>query len=142
MADSKLNYKNRRTNFMKTKALILGLFLALALTGCQGQNKVNSSSDAAKSTVAPTAAVTGSAGTQEQKTFTLEELATYNGKNGMAAYVAVDGKVYDVSKVKSWMSGLHANKFEPGKDYSSEIKKSPHGSSKLNKLPVVGILKK
>ena len=31
------------------------------------------------------------------KEFTTEELAKYNGKNGQAAYIAVDGVVYDAS---------------------------------------------
>jgi len=29
--------------------------------------------------------------------FTLEDLKKFNGKNGTPAYVACDGKVYDVS---------------------------------------------
>lgn len=39
--------------------------------------------------------------------FTLEELAKYTGKEGMPAYVAVNGIVYDVSNAKRWKSGGH-----------------------------------
>lgn len=43
---------------------------------------------------------------QEEK-FTLEQLAEYNGKDGKPSYVAVDGKVYDVSAILQWQSGSH-----------------------------------
>ena len=32
-----------------------------------------------------------------EKTFTLAQLAQYDGQNGQPAYVAVDGVVYDVT---------------------------------------------
>ena len=69
---------------------------------------------------------------------TLEELAQYNGKGGNPAYVAVDGVVYDVSESSRWADGEH-NGFEAGNDLTEEIKNvSPHGTSTLSRMPVVG----
>jgi predicted heme/steroid binding protein len=41
------------------------------------------------------------------RTFTPEELAKYNGQNGVPAYVAVNGVVYDLTKVPEWANGRH-----------------------------------
>lgn len=79
-------------------------------------------------------------GSETMKAFTREELAQYNGKNGNPAYIAVDGKVYDVTNAPPWNGGKH-NGYEAGKDLTEEIKsKSPHGVSKLKGIPVVGTL--
>ena len=75
-----------------------------------------------------------------EKVFTPEELAQYNGQDGMPAYVAVDGVVYDVSDKPLWSGGRHQNLHFAGTDLSEAIGKSPHGKSKLKDLPVVGIL--
>jgi cytochrome b involved in lipid metabolism len=42
---------------------------------------------------------------EELREFTLEELAQFNGKDGNPAYVAVNGKVYDVTDVPAWRGG-------------------------------------
>lgn len=75
------------------------------------------------------------------KDFTLDELATYNGKDGKPAYVAVDGKVYDVTGIAAWTEGAH-NGAMAGTDISEGIQASPHGLSKLEGLPLVGTLLK
>jgi predicted heme/steroid binding protein len=75
-----------------------------------------------------------------EKTFTIDELSTYNGKDGNPAYIVVEGIVYDVTNVSQWKNGMH-NGFEAGKDLTEEIKTiSPHGVSKLKGVPVVGKL--
>ncbi|MFO7612667.1 MAG: cytochrome b5 domain-containing protein [Clostridia bacterium] len=72
--------------------------------------------------------------------FTLTELARYNGNDGMPAYIAVDGIVYDVTNVGAWRNGRH-NGFTAGKDLTEEINNiSPHGTSTLAGLPVAGTL--
>lgn len=69
---------------------------------------------------------------------TAEELAAYNGQDGMPAYVAVDGKVYDVTDVPAWQGGIHQGQYEAGQDLSEIIHdQSPHGVSVLEDLPVV-----
>lgn len=77
----------------------------------------------------------------EMKVFTKEELSKFNGKNGQPAYIAVDGKVYDVTDVKPWKGGAH-NGYIAGKEYSNEIKNvSPHGTKVLAGLKQIGYLK-
>ncbi|MFD1485872.1 cytochrome b5 domain-containing protein [Lacticaseibacillus baoqingensis] len=73
------------------------------------------------------------------KTFTLDELKQYDGQDGRAAYVAVDGVVYDVSNVGPWAGGKHHGNTAGG-DASQAILKSPHGKGVLAKLPRVGVL--
>lgn len=74
------------------------------------------------------------------KTFTLEELAMYNGKDGNPAYVAINGIVYDVTNVPEWMNGMHQNGLTAGQDLSDYINTAPHGTTVLQSLPVVGEL--
>ena len=75
----------------------------------------------------------------EPQTFTLQELAQYNGQNGQKAYIAVDGKVYDVSRIGEWEGGVH-NGIVAGTDASDFIDQAPHGTSVLKNLRVVGTL--
>ena len=75
-----------------------------------------------------------------EKEFTLEELSQYDGSNGKPTYVAVDGKVYDLSKEEKWTGGIHFGLIA-GKDLTEEFK-SCHGMSQIiNNLPQVGIIK-
>ncbi|WP_251574437.1 cytochrome b5 domain-containing protein [Limosilactobacillus agrestimuris] len=76
----------------------------------------------------------------EEKTFTHEELAKFNGENGQPAYVAVSGTVYDVSGKDAWKGGKHHGNVA-GKDLTDVLyNKSPHGDKVLKGLPVVGKL--
>lgn len=69
---------------------------------------------------------------------TLEELKEFNGKDGKAAYIAVDGVIYDVSNSSRWRNGEH-NDFLAGNDLTEGIKNvSPHGIKVLERMPVVG----
>jgi predicted heme/steroid binding protein len=74
-----------------------------------------------------------------EKTFTLDELAAFNGKNGQPAYVAVDGTVYDVTNNRAWKNGQHQN-YSAGMDLTEAIKAAPHGTDILKDVPVVGKL--
>ena len=77
---------------------------------------------------------------RQQKEFTLEELAQYDGSNGKPAYVAIEGIVYDLSKVSAWKGGKHFDGNTAGKDLTAQFK-SCHGMSTLKNLPKVGVLK-
>lgn len=74
----------------------------------------------------------------ETRTFTLEELSQYNGKDGQPGYVAVDGVVYDVTNVEAWKDGEHKMGLTAGNELSEEINQSPHGKQVLEGLPIVG----
>ncbi len=76
----------------------------------------------------------------EQKKFTLEELAKYNGKGGNPAYIAYQGKVYDVSASPFWLSGDHFGSHQAGKDITGELPMAPHGPENLGRVKLVGQL--
>ena len=101
-----------------------------------------SNTPAATTAVTTTAAnaTTVVATTVAEKKFTTAELATFDGKDGRKAYIAVDGVVYDVTAIAVWGSKLHAGKFQAGKDYTAEIKSAPHGVEKLLTAVKVGVL--
>ena len=70
---------------------------------------------------------------------TLKQLKQYNGKDKPQMYVAVNGKIYDVTHVKHWAGGTHHN-HHAGTDLTDQMKNSPHGNSVLKWLHVVGKL--
>ncbi|MDF2557685.1 MAG: cytochrome b5 [Bacillales bacterium] len=75
-----------------------------------------------------------------QRTFTIGELAKFNGKNGRPAYVAVNGIVYDVTTNRAWAAATHFGLIA-GKDYSQEFASCHDGKqSILATIPIVGRL--
>lgn len=76
----------------------------------------------------------------EEKKFTLEELAKYDGRDGRPAYIAFKGKVYDVSDSAFWMGGDHLGSHQAGKDLTEEIDLAPHGPENVDKVKLVGVL--
>lgn len=71
---------------------------------------------------------------------TKEELAQYNGKDGAPAYIAYEGKVYDVSHSFLWQKGRHQVLHTAGIDLSTELDTAPHGANMLERFPVIGML--
>lgn len=74
----------------------------------------------------------------ELKAFTTEELASFDGKEGRAAYFAYDGHVYDATKSKLWRNGTHVRSHEAGRDLTPDLNRAPHGVESIQRLPVVG----
>lgn len=70
--------------------------------------------------------------------FTLDQLSTYDGKNGQDVYVAVLGVVYDGTD--EFYQGMHQGFQLGGIDATSIFQSSPHAMSILNELPIVGSL--
>jgi len=75
------------------------------------------------------------------KAFTLKELRELDGRHGRPAYVAFEGKVYDVSGSTWWAGGSHLHRHAAGGDLTPEIANAPHSESMLGGFPVVGELK-
>lgn len=76
----------------------------------------------------------------EYRLFSKHELARYNGKNGAPAYVAVQGKIYDVTESFLWLGGRHQVLHYAGADLTVELPDAPHGLDVFEKFPIVGLL--
>ena len=75
------------------------------------------------------------------KRFSKEELARYNGKNGVPAYIAYKEKVYDVSTSFQWENGRHQVIHNTGEDLTDSLEQAPHSVQMSEKFPVIGILR-
>jgi predicted heme/steroid binding protein len=74
------------------------------------------------------------------KKFNKKELARYNGKNGAPAFIAYNGKVYDVSASFLWQDGNHQVLHNAGVDLTDALEQAPHGADMLERFPIVGML--
>lgn len=127
------------------KIIVILLITLLALVGCNSNNENELVNNMGDNNI-PNKEMNNEEGNntpeedtvEETTVFTEESLSLYNGEDGNPAYVAVDGIVYDVTDVKAWQSP-HGSGLTPGKDYSEEITKSPHGKKNLEGLPIVGV---
>jgi predicted heme/steroid binding protein len=72
--------------------------------------------------------------------FTRKELAQYNGKDGASAFIAYEGKVYDVSHSFLWQHGRHQVLHTAGVDLTAGLDEAPHGPDLLERFPVIGML--
>lgn len=77
---------------------------------------------------------------EEQKTFTLDELVAFDGKDGRPVYVAYKGKVFDVSGSKLWKTGRHMNRHDSGLDLTVDLSQAPHGEDRLERYSQVGVV--
>jgi predicted heme/steroid binding protein len=117
------------------------------LAACgQGTTATTNAAGPAATTASGGTAGTDTTAAAQSKTFTVAELARFNGQNGTPAYVAVDGVVYDVSNSAYWKSGQHSScnlGAMAGQDLSELIKQAPpRMRSDLQRMPVVGSLAK
>jgi predicted heme/steroid binding protein len=77
-----------------------------------------------------------------ERQITVEELKQYNGKDGKPAYIACNGKVYDVSDDFLWVEGDHQGEHSAGVDLTEEISRAPHLEDVLERVKLIGVLKK
>ncbi len=70
---------------------------------------------------------------------TLEELADFDGLEGRDAYVAFEGKVYDVSASPNWADGQHMG-LSAGTDVTEALDGSPHSEAIFYQHPLIGVL--
>ena len=71
---------------------------------------------------------------------TMEELHSFDGKEGRPAFIAFRGKIYDVSGSKLWKDGSHARKHLAGRDLTDALKTAPHTEEKILAMSEVGKL--
>ena len=76
----------------------------------------------------------------KKRRFTISDLKEFDGKEGKPAYVALKGKVYDVSDSPLWKAGKHPGAHVAGLDLTMSIANAPHSEEVLVKFKVVGEL--
>jgi len=69
---------------------------------------------------------------------TLGELASFDGEEGRAAYIAYKGNIYDVSKSNLWRNGNHMTRHQAGVDLTDVLSQAPHGEDKILSMQEVG----
>lgn len=72
--------------------------------------------------------------------FTLEELASYDGKEGRPAYFIFEEKVYEATQSRLWKQGNHMGRHKAGYDLTAELKLAPHGREKVIAMRTAGVL--
>ena len=75
----------------------------------------------------------------EERKISVQELATFNGKEGKAAYIGFKGKVYDVTESSQWLDGDHMGHVA-GQDLTESMDIAPHDQEVLEKMKIVGVL--
>lgn len=127
---------------LKRTALIMTMLLILLMAmGCSSEEpQVETEEPMVSEPVEDEENVENVENEEDLPTFTLEELAEFDGKDGARAYVAVQGVVYDVTDLPRWEGGTH-NGYDAGQDLTDIIlNKSPHGLSTLERAIKVGVL--
>jgi len=71
--------------------------------------------------------------------FTKDELEKFDGSDG-PAYVAYNGRVYDVSQSYHWKKGMHHVIHHAGRELTEALDKAPHSADMLERFPIVGEL--
>ncbi len=75
-----------------------------------------------------------------ERTFTREQLADYDGRDGGEAFVAFEGTVYDLTDSPMWIDGDHESEHQAGTDLTEAMADASHGPESLVGFPVVGRL--
>jgi predicted heme/steroid binding protein/uncharacterized membrane protein len=78
---------------------------------------------------------------ENNREFTLEELAAADGTDGKPVYIAYQGRVYDVSQSPLWNGGRHMARHRAGQDLTREFADAPHGLEVFERYQLVGVLK-
>lgn len=71
---------------------------------------------------------------------TIEDLETFDGKNGNLSYIAYKGDIYDVTSSRLWKEGNHMGRHNAGYDLTEVLKGAPHSDDVLKRFPKVGKL--
>ena len=68
------------------------------------------------------------------------ELHEFDGKEERKAYVAYEGKVYDVSASKLWRNGVHVKTHHAGHDLTRAMAAAPHGPEVMERFEAIAEL--
>lgn len=118
-------------NYQKSIILFAAVIL---LAGC---------TTTVQNTVNPTATPATSSSPTTTTTFSASQLAAFNGKNGAKCYVAIDGKVYDLTSSPFWRNGEHTpsgGQAKCGLDLSTVIPADHRADMRFADFPMVGTL--
>jgi predicted heme/steroid binding protein/uncharacterized membrane protein len=80
-------------------------------------------------------------GIDSMQDFDPKSLEKFDGQEGRPCYVAVKGKVYDLSGSDLWKGGKHMGRHTAARELGDAIKNAPHEETVLNAFPQVGIIK-
>jgi predicted heme/steroid binding protein len=72
--------------------------------------------------------------------YTLAELAHRDGREGRDAWVAYQGRIYDVTRSFLWQEGRHQAMHQAGCDLTEALDEAPHGEDLFERVPLIGIL--
>ena len=76
----------------------------------------------------------------EKRDFSLDELHSFDGREGRPAYVVYKGVIYDVTSSRAWKEGSHLKKHLAGHDLTDALKTAPHQEDKIMAMPRIGNL--
>ncbi len=118
-------------------AVMMALILMLA--GCGGAPEEAVEEEAVEEETVAEESEEETTDDEDLPTFTMEEIAEFDGQDGNPAYIVVDGIVYDVTDSNMWRDGVHQGRFQAGQDLTEEImEESPHGTGVLGRMEIVG----
>lgn len=66
-----------------------------------------------------------------------KDLQKFKGKDGIPAYIAYKGQIYDVSESKHWKNGVHMNNHRAGEDLTDSLTAAPHKEEVLERFEKV-----
>jgi len=71
--------------------------------------------------------------------YTKSQLALKNGQDNPAIWIAYRGYIYDVSKSRLWLRGMHYEHWA-GQDLTDELADAPHTEEVFSRFEVIGAL--
>ncbi|HKK01020.1 MAG TPA: cytochrome b5 domain-containing protein [Desulfuromonadales bacterium] len=71
---------------------------------------------------------------------TREELATFDGRDGRRACVAINGTVYDFTDSELWQEGNHQELHRAGADLTAELMQAPHVRAVVERFAAIDTL--
>lgn len=77
---------------------------------------------------------------QSERVIQEEELSASDGQEDRPAFVAYEGKIYDVSQSRLWRQGVHVRRHHAGNDLTADFAAAPHDESIFERVPFVGTL--